>query len=78
MDLFGETNDWETKLTPIIKKYRGRKHPLESQNLYQLMVMVILSAPDSDAKINKIAPALFEVYPTLQLLSVSNIFINIK
>ena len=73
MDLFGETNDWETKLTPIIKKYRGRKHPLESQNLYQLMVMVILSAPDSDAKINKIAPALFEVYPTLQLLSVSNI-----
>lgn len=33
MDLFGETNDWETKLIPIIEKYKGRKHPLNYQNL---------------------------------------------
>ncbi|TDP02850.1 endonuclease III domain-containing protein [Flavobacterium sp. 245] len=69
MDLFGETSDWETKLKPILKKYKGKKHPLEYQNTYQLLVMVILSAQDSDANINKIAPALFEKFPTLNSLS---------
>lgn len=69
MDLFGETSDWETKLKPILKKYKGKRHPLEYQNTYQLLVMVVLSAQDSDANINKIAPALFEKFPTLQSLS---------
>ncbi|WP_291286751.1 endonuclease III [Flavobacterium sp.] len=69
MDLFGETTDWETKLEPILSKYKGRRHPLEYQNTYQLLVMVVLSAQDSDANINKIAPALFEKYPTLKSLS---------
>ena len=69
MNLFGETSDWEVKLQPILEKYKGKKHPLEYQNTYQLMVMVILSAQDSDANINKIAPALFEKFPTLISLS---------
>ncbi|WET02619.1 endonuclease III [Flavobacterium sp. YJ01] len=69
MDLFGETLDWETKLKPILKKYRGKKHPLEYHSTYQLLVMVILSAQDSDANINKIAPILFEKYPSLNALS---------
>ncbi len=69
MDLFGETSNWETKLTPILDKYKGKRHPLEYQNTYQLLVMVVLSAQDSDANINKIAPALFEKYPTLNSLS---------
>ena len=73
MDLFGATNDWETKLIPIIEKYKGRKHPLEYQNLYQLMVMVILSARDSDANINKIAPVLFKTFPNLDHLSSSSV-----
>lgn len=73
MDLFGETNDWGAKLDPILKKYKGRKHPLEYQNLYQLLVMVVLSAQDSDANINKIAPALFEIFPSMESLSVSNV-----
>ncbi|AOW11066.1 endonuclease III domain-containing protein [Flavobacterium gilvum] len=73
MDLFGKTNDWETKLAPILEKYKGEKHPLEYKNLYQLLVMVVLSAQDSDANINKIAPALFEIYPNMESLSVSNI-----
>jgi endonuclease-3 len=72
MDLFGKTNDWDTKLAPILEKYKDRKHPLEYQNLYQLLVMVVLSAQDSDANINKIAPALFEVFPNMESLSVSN------
>ena len=72
MDLFGETSNWETKLKPILKKYKGKKHPLEYENTYQLLVMVVLSAQDSDANINKIAPALFEKFPTLKSLSQAN------
>lgn len=73
MNLFEETNDWTKKLDPILKKYKGQKHPLDYHNLYQLMVMVVLSAQDSDANINKIAPALFEVYPNMESLAVSNV-----
>lgn len=35
--------------------------------------MVVLSAQDSDANINKIAPTLFEVYPNMESLAVSNV-----
>lgn len=73
MDLFGEKINWEEKLKPILDKYKGRKHPLDYQNTYQLLVMVILSAQDSDANINKIALPLFEKYPTLKSLSESDI-----
>lgn len=69
MDLFGETSDWEIKLKPILDKYKGKTHPLEYQNTYQLLIMVILSAQDSDANINKVAPVLFEKFPTLSSLS---------
>jgi endonuclease-3 len=72
MDLFGNSNDWAEKLKPILTKYKGRKHPLEYHNLYQLMVMVVLSAQDSDANINKIAPVLFDAYPNMESLAVSN------
>jgi endonuclease III len=71
MELF--ENNWTEKLNPLIEKYKGKKHPLNYDNLYQLMVAVILSAQDSDANINKIAPSVFEVYPNLESLSVSNI-----
>lgn len=72
MNLFEDSNDWAEKLAPILKKYKGRKHPLDHHNLYQLVVMVVLSAQDSDANINKIAPALFEAYPNMESLAVSN------
>jgi endonuclease-3 len=73
MDLFGETENWEIKLKPILKKYKGKKHPLDYQNTYQLLVMVVLSAQDSDANINSISPVLFEKYPTLNSLSKTDI-----
>ena len=69
MDLFGQTSNWENDLKPILKKYKGRKHPLEYQNTYQLLVMVVLSAQDSDANINTISPALFAKFPTLKSLA---------
>ncbi|WP_298155012.1 endonuclease III [Flavobacterium sp.] len=61
--------DWANELKPLITQYKNKKHPLDYGNLYQLMVMVILSAQDSDAHINKIAPALFAKYPTLKALA---------
>ena len=72
MDLFGNATDWVKKLEPILTKYNGKKHPLDYHNLYQLLVMVVLSAQDSDAHINKIAPAIFDAYPNMESLSVSN------
>ncbi|MBK0368548.1 endonuclease III domain-containing protein [Flavobacterium agrisoli] len=73
MNLFKGNENWEDKLKPILNKYSRKKHPLEYQNTYQLLVMVVLSAQDSDANINKIAPALFEVFPNMKSLSVSNV-----
>ena len=73
MDLFGNSNDWVEKLEPILKKYKNKKHPLEYQNLYQLVVMVVLSAQDSDANINTIAPPLFKAYPNMESLAISNV-----
>lgn len=73
MELFDKNTDWAEVFKPLIKKYKNKKHPLEYQNLYQLMVMVILSAQDSDANINKVAPALFEAFPNLNSLSESSI-----
>ena len=44
MNLFETDDNWSEKLKPLIEKYKGRKHPLEYKNNYQLLVMVILSA----------------------------------
>ncbi len=68
-----QTKDWAEVFMPLIRKYKNKKHPLEYQNLYQLLVMVVLSAQDSDANINKVAPPLFEAFPTLKSLSESSI-----
>ena len=69
MDLFNETIDWSKEFKPLIAKYKDRKHPLDYNNLYQLMVMVILSAQDSDANINKTAPKFFEKFPKLKSIA---------
>ena len=71
MNLF-ENNNWEEKLQPLIDLYRDKKHPLAYDNIYQLMVMVVLSAQDSDANINKIAPGLFQKYPDFESLSTAS------
>lgn len=69
MDLFNETIDWSKEFKPLIAKYKDQKHPLDYNNIYQLMVMVILSAQDSDANINKIAPEFFEKFPKLKSIA---------
>lgn len=66
-----ETN-WIAALTPLFKQYGKRKHPLEYKNKYQLLVMVILSAQDSDRHINEIAPVFFEAYPSVEHLATAS------
>ena len=61
--------NWPEAIKPLLKKYKDKKHPLEYQNVYQLLVMVILSAQDSDRHINQIAPKLFEAFPNMEALS---------
>ena len=61
--------NWSQSLEPLFQHYRKRKHPLDYQNRYQLVVMVILSAQDSDKHINELAPKIFAAYPTMNALS---------
>lgn len=60
---------WTEAFGPLLQVYGSRKHPLDYQNKYQLVVMVVLSARDSDKHINKIAPKLFEAFPDMSALS---------
>ncbi len=61
--------DWAQAIKPLIKKYKNKKHPLEYKNIYQLLVMVVLSAQDSDRHINSLAPELFKAFPNMDGLS---------
>ena len=63
------TVNWRTEIQPLLKKYKGKKHPLEYRNTYELLVMVVLSAQDSDAHINKIAPDFFKTFPDMKALA---------
>jgi endonuclease-3 len=62
-------HQWKKEIQPLLKKYKGKQHPLNYHSPYQLLVMVVLSAQDSDRNINKLAPALFEAFPDMSSLS---------
>lgn len=62
-------SDWSAAMKPLLAKYKGKPHPLEYKNTYQLVVMVILSAQDSDKNINQLAPALFKAFPNMKALA---------
>jgi endonuclease III len=61
--------NWQKEIQPLIKKYKGKKHPLDYNNTYELVVMVVLSAQDSDRHINQIAPAFFKDFPDMKALA---------
>ncbi|HKR04792.1 MAG TPA: endonuclease III [Bacteroidia bacterium] len=64
-----EKINWAEAVQPLIKKYKGKPHPLKYKNKYQLLAMVILSAQVTDDLINNLAPKLFEAYPTMEAMS---------
>ncbi len=61
--------DWPEAMEPLLKKYKDTRHPLDYKSIYQLVVMVVLSAQDSDRNINSLAPKLFEAFPDMNALS---------
>ncbi len=61
--------DWNKYLEPLLARYGKLKHPLDYKNRYQLVIMVILSAQDSDRHINELAGKFFEAYPSLESLA---------
>lgn len=61
--------NWPEAIKPLLKKYKSKKHPLDYGNTYQLLVMVVLSAQDSDRHINQIAPKFFGMFPNMEALS---------
>jgi endonuclease-3 len=61
--------NWTKAIQPLLKKYDNTKHPLDYKNIYQLLVMVVLSARDSDSHINQLAPAFFKDFPNMQALA---------
>jgi len=62
--------DWNQAFVPLVDKYRGKDHPLDWQkNRYCLIVMVLLSAQDSDRHINEVTKPLFERFPTMSHLA---------
>ena len=61
--------NWPEAIKPLLKKYKNSPHPLDAKNLYQMLIMVVLSAQSTDKVINGLAPALFEAYPNMQSLS---------
>jgi endonuclease-3 len=65
-------HQWQKEIQPLLKKYDGKKHPLDYHNLYELLVMVVLSAQDSDRNINKLAPDLFKAFPDMKSLSAAD------
>lgn len=61
--------NWTIAIQPLLRKYKGQKHPLDYKNTYQLLVMVILSAQDADKHINQLATEFFKSFPNMSALS---------
>ncbi len=61
--------NWSVAIRPLLRKYKGKKHPLEYGNLYQLVVMVVISAQSTDNVVNQKAPGLFKAYPDMSVLA---------
>ena len=57
---------WFEENRPVVKT------ELDYQDPYQLLVAVILSAQCTDKRVNMITPALFEAYPTPEVMAVSS------
>ncbi|HLZ89606.1 MAG TPA: endonuclease III [Puia sp.] len=61
--------DWPVAIRPLLRKYKSKRHPLDYQNVYQLLVMVVLSARSTDDFVNAVAPKLFAAFPDMSSLA---------
>ncbi len=61
--------EWKEAIKPLLKKYKDKKHPLDARNVYEMVVVVVLSAQSTDDLINQISPKLFDAFPDMVALS---------
>jgi len=61
--------NWAEAIKPLLEKYKNKRHPLDANNLYEMLVAVVLSAQSTDDLINQIAPKFFETFPDMEALS---------
>lgn len=57
----------------LLLKYKSAKSELNYNNLYELIVSVMLSAQCTDKRVNIITPKLFEIFPNTDKLSKANL-----
>jgi endonuclease-3 len=57
----------------FIDRYSDAVTELEYKNVYELLIAVTLSAQCTDKRVNLITPALFDKYPTAELLAYADI-----
>ena len=62
-------NEIPAVLDALEKEYPDAECALDHQNIYQLLIAVVLSAQTTDVSVNKVTPALFDTYPTPETLS---------
>ncbi len=61
--------DWKEAIKPLLKKYKNKAHPLDARNVYEMLVVTVLSAQSTDDLINQISPKLFEAVPNMEALA---------
>lgn len=59
-------------LNRLITRYPEAKTALDYMDAWQLLVVTVLSAQTTDENVNKVAPSLFEAYPTPSDLADAN------
>ena len=57
----------------LLEHYPAAHTELKYNNLYELLVAVMLSAQCTDKRVNMITPALFEKYPTIEELAKADV-----
>lgn len=57
----------------FVKHYANAKTELKYNNLYELLICVILSAQCTDKRVNMVTPALFAAYPNVHALANANL-----
>lgn len=62
-------NEIPAVLDALEKEYPDAECALDHQNIYQLLIAVVLSAQTTDVSVNKVTPVLFDTYPTPETLS---------
>lgn len=60
---------YEDVLSHLAKEWPAADSELHFENVYQLLVAVMLSAQCTDKRVNMVTPALFTAYPTVQALA---------